>query len=181
MKTDAFIRRIDSSGSVILPVDYRRSLQLEEGDQLEISLENKDTIRIRKYQGETCLCGKAASYKLESSYFCRDCLEKANRVANNLKGERIHMTNLLEKIYDGNLCLNDQFECSDNLKEQMGKTKAISDDLQKLLNDDQRELFQEYLTAETADQDDYGKERFIQGASFVIELLLEAKMYLSQE
>ena len=53
MKTDAFIRRIDSSGSVILPVDYRRSLQIEEGDQLEISLENKDTIRIRKYQGET--------------------------------------------------------------------------------------------------------------------------------
>ena len=87
------------------------------------------------------------------------------------------MTNLWEKIYDGNLCLNDQFECSDKLIEQMGKTKAISDDLQKQLNDDQRELFQEYLTAETADQDDYGKERFLQGVSFVIELLLEAKMY----
>ena len=67
MKTDAFIRRIDSSGSVILPVDYRRSLQIEEGDQ---------------------------------------------------------------------------FECSDKLIEQMGKTKAISDDLQKQLNDDQRRLWQ---------------------------------------
>lgn len=58
MKTDAFIRRIDSSGSVILPVDYRRSLQIEEGDQLEISLENKDTIRLENIRVKHAYAGK---------------------------------------------------------------------------------------------------------------------------
>ena len=48
MKTDAFIRRIDSSGSVILPVDYRRSLQIEEGDQLEIKIRSElENIRVK--------------------------------------------------------------------------------------------------------------------------------------
>ena len=80
IKPDAVIRRIDSNGSVILPIDFRRSLQIDVGDQLEINLESKDTIQIRKLQGETSLCGKAASYKLGSSYLCRECLEKANRL-----------------------------------------------------------------------------------------------------
>lgn len=47
MKT-GIIRRIDDLGRIILPKEIRKSLQIHEGDPLEISIEG-DTICLDKY------------------------------------------------------------------------------------------------------------------------------------
>lgn len=57
MKTTGIIRKVDELGRVVLPVEMRRSLGIEERDPLEISLEG-ETILLRKVQNVCIFCGE---------------------------------------------------------------------------------------------------------------------------
>lgn len=50
MKGTGIIRRIDDLGRISLPKDIRRSLQLREGDPIEIFLGEDNTVCLKKYQ-----------------------------------------------------------------------------------------------------------------------------------
>ncbi len=56
MKSTGILRRVDELGRVVLPVELRRSLDIEEKDALEISVE-EDRIILRKYQPTCIFCG----------------------------------------------------------------------------------------------------------------------------
>ena len=56
MKATGIVRRVDELGRIVLPVELRRNLDIEERDQLEIYLEG-DRIILRKYEPACLFCG----------------------------------------------------------------------------------------------------------------------------
>ena len=77
MKHIGIVRNIDHLGRIVLPKELRRTLQLDAGTPLDISLEG-DTILLKKHQpeGVCVLCGRtdpnAVSFR--GSWVCNDCL-----------------------------------------------------------------------------------------------------------
>ena len=74
MKSTGIVRRIDELGRVVLPIELRRAIDIEERDPLEITLDG-DCILLRKYQ-PTCVFCNAEEDLLEyrSKRICRHCL-----------------------------------------------------------------------------------------------------------
>ena len=56
MKSTGILRHVDELGRVVLPIELRRTLEIEEKDLLEISVE-EDKIILRKYQPSCVFCG----------------------------------------------------------------------------------------------------------------------------
>ena len=49
MKATGVVRRIDDLGRIVIPKEIRRNLRIHEGDSLEIYIEGKDTVILKKY------------------------------------------------------------------------------------------------------------------------------------
>ena len=49
MKTTGIVRRIDDLGRIVIPKEVRRALHIEEGDPLEIYVDN-NTVCLRNYK-----------------------------------------------------------------------------------------------------------------------------------
>ena len=76
MKTTGIIRKLDDLGRIVLPIEFRRILDIAERDELEISLQN-DQIILRKYEPSCIFCGsdkKLVSHNGRN--VCRDCIRK---------------------------------------------------------------------------------------------------------
>jgi transcriptional pleiotropic regulator of transition state genes len=75
MTSTGIVRRIDSVGRFVLPIELRRTLQIEDSDSLEIFVED-NTIVLKKYQPACIFCGNARdvnSYKGKN--VCTDCIQ----------------------------------------------------------------------------------------------------------
>ena len=73
MTSTGIVRRIDSAGRFVLPIELRRTLDIGDEDALEIFLED-NTIVLKKYQPACIFCGNArdvSSYKGKN--ICADC------------------------------------------------------------------------------------------------------------
>ena len=58
MKATGIVRRMDELGRIVLPIELRRTMDIEERDRVEIYLEG-DLIIVRTFE-QTCLfCGTA--------------------------------------------------------------------------------------------------------------------------
>lgn len=78
MKSTGIIRRVDELGRVVLPIEIRRILDIEERDPLEIILD-EDRIVLRKLQPTCIFCGAEEDLQeYRSKRICRDCLESIN-------------------------------------------------------------------------------------------------------
>lgn len=78
MKSTGIIRRVDELGRVVLPIEIRRILDIEERDPLEIILE-EDRIVLRKLQPTCIFCGAEEDLQeYRSKRICRACLESIN-------------------------------------------------------------------------------------------------------
>ncbi len=74
MTSTGIVRRIDSVGRFVLPIELRRTLQIEDSDSLEIFVED-NTIVLKKYQPACIFCGNArdvSTYKGKN--ICADCI-----------------------------------------------------------------------------------------------------------
>lgn len=49
MKATGVVRRIDDLGRIVLPKELRRTMRIKEGDSLEIYIDGKDQIMLKKY------------------------------------------------------------------------------------------------------------------------------------
>ena len=58
MKSTGIVRKIDNLGRLVLPVELRRGLGLDEDPTVEIFVE-EDTIVLKKYQPACLFCGEA--------------------------------------------------------------------------------------------------------------------------
>jgi transcriptional pleiotropic regulator of transition state genes len=76
MKSTGVVRRIDELGRIVLPVELRRTLDIEEGDSLEIFTES-DTIVLKKYAPGCVFCGDVDNIEtFKGKHVCKSCIAK---------------------------------------------------------------------------------------------------------
>ncbi len=73
MTSTGIVRRIDSVGRFVLPIELRRTLQIEDSDSLEIYVED-NAIILKKYQPACIFCGNARNVDTyKGKNVCADC------------------------------------------------------------------------------------------------------------
>lgn len=53
MKATGIVRRIDDLGRIVIPKEIRRTLEVKEGDPLELYLDNEGGLVLHKYEKES--------------------------------------------------------------------------------------------------------------------------------
>ena len=73
MKSIGIIRRLDSLGRLVLPVELRRAFDLRVDDPVEIYVEG-DKIILKKYHPECVFCNENEDLMVfKGKSVCRDC------------------------------------------------------------------------------------------------------------
>ena len=76
MKATGIVRKIDELGRVVLPIELRRTLNLEVRDPVEIFMEG-DAIVLRKSEAACLLCGGTRQLTVfRGKQICADCLKQ---------------------------------------------------------------------------------------------------------
>lgn len=74
MKSTGIVRKVDELGRIVLPIELRRTLGIEEKDRIEIFVDGESII-LRKYQPACIFCDNAkdiVNYKGKN--ICPDCI-----------------------------------------------------------------------------------------------------------
>lgn len=74
MKSTGIVRKVDDLGRIVLPIELRRTLSIDEKDPLEIYV-NGDNIILKKYEPACVFCGKTEgvlNYKEKN--VCGNCV-----------------------------------------------------------------------------------------------------------
>jgi transcriptional pleiotropic regulator of transition state genes len=74
IKSIGIVRKVDELGRVVIPIELRRTLDIEEKDGLEFFVE-KDSVILRKYEPACVFCGnfdKIINFKGKN--VCHECL-----------------------------------------------------------------------------------------------------------
>lgn len=81
MKSTGIVRKVDELGRVVIPIELRRTLDIEEKDSLEIYVDG-DKIIFRKYEPACIFCGDASYVEnFKGKNICRNCMiSMADRV-----------------------------------------------------------------------------------------------------
>lgn len=78
MKSTGIVRKVDELGRIVLPIELRRTLGIEEKDRIEIFVDGESII-LRKYQPACIFCDNAkdiVNYKGKN--ICPDCIRAMN-------------------------------------------------------------------------------------------------------
>jgi len=76
MKATGITRKIDSLGRVVLPIELRRTLDVSEGDSLEIYVDG-DSIILKKYEPSCVFCEESKDIStFGGKNVCSDCADK---------------------------------------------------------------------------------------------------------
>ena len=76
MKSTGIVRKVDELGRIVLPIELRRTLDIDVKDPLEIYV-NEESIILKKYQPSCIFCNRAenlVSYRGKN--ICMDCLNQ---------------------------------------------------------------------------------------------------------
>ncbi|KAJ51794.1 transcriptional pleiotropic regulator of transition state genes [Clostridium tetanomorphum] len=76
MKSTGIVRRVDELGRIVIPIELRRTLDIEIKDSLEIFVDGEHII-LKKYNPSCIFCGNAkdvVNYKGKN--ICKQCLEE---------------------------------------------------------------------------------------------------------
>ncbi|MDO4539606.1 MAG: AbrB/MazE/SpoVT family DNA-binding domain-containing protein [Syntrophomonadaceae bacterium] len=74
MKSTGVVRKVDELGRVVIPIELRRTMGIEERDALEIYVDGEKII-LKKYEPACIFCGNAeevVNYKGKN--LCKNCL-----------------------------------------------------------------------------------------------------------
>lgn len=75
MKSTGIVRKVDELGRVVIPIELRRTLDIEEKDALEIYVDS-DRIILRKYEPACVFCGNADDVvNFKGKNVCKHCME----------------------------------------------------------------------------------------------------------
>lgn len=70
------VRNIDSLGRIVIPKEFRKMLNINENDPVEILCEN-GTIKLKKHNNSCILCGSKENLKnIKNIFICEKCLEE---------------------------------------------------------------------------------------------------------
>lgn len=75
MKSTGIVRKVDELGRIVIPKELRRTLNIEEGDPLEIFVDGEEVI-LRKYEPGCVFCGNV-KYVVEfkGKKVCTNCIK----------------------------------------------------------------------------------------------------------
>lgn len=80
MKATGITRAIDLLGRIVIPKELRRTLNLNEGDALEIFTE-EETIILRKYNPGCSFCGEIHGVReVRGINICPKCIEAIKKL-----------------------------------------------------------------------------------------------------
>ena len=72
------IRHVDELGRIVLPIELRRTLGIEEKDRIEIFVDGESII-LRKYQPACIFCDNAKDIiNYKGKNICPDCIRAMN-------------------------------------------------------------------------------------------------------
>lgn len=73
MKSTGVVRKVDELGRVVIPIELRRTLGIQEKDPLEIYVDNEKII-LKKYEPACVFCGNASDVQhFRGKLVCREC------------------------------------------------------------------------------------------------------------
>ncbi len=76
MKSTGIVRKMDTLGRVVIPIELRRSLGIDIKDSIEIFVD-KETIILKKYNPACYFCDNAADLTtFQGKAICGECLSK---------------------------------------------------------------------------------------------------------
>lgn len=74
MKSTGIVRKVDELGRIVLPIELRRTLGIEEKDRIEIFVDGESII-LRKYQPACIFCDNAKDIiNYKGKNICLDCI-----------------------------------------------------------------------------------------------------------
>ena len=76
------VRELDNLGRVVIPMEWRRELNINPKDPIEI-IKNDNEIIIKKYTSGCYCCGGTKENLIEYKglKICKNCLEKVNKLS----------------------------------------------------------------------------------------------------
>ena len=78
MKSTGIVRKVDELGRIVLPIELRRTLGIEEKDRIEIFVDGESII-LRKYQPACIFCDNAKDIiNYKGKNICPDCISAMN-------------------------------------------------------------------------------------------------------
>lgn len=73
IKSTGIVRKVDELGRVVIPIELRRTLGIDEKDALEIYVDHEKII-LKKYEPACVFCGNAESVQnFKGKNVCRQC------------------------------------------------------------------------------------------------------------
>ena len=70
------IRKVDELGRIVIPVEIRNKLNIQEKDEVEIILEGRRVI-LEKYQQDCIICGEVNNLKkCGNKFICKNVFQK---------------------------------------------------------------------------------------------------------
>ncbi|ADI00860.1 transcriptional regulator, AbrB family [Syntrophothermus lipocalidus DSM 12680] len=74
MRSTGVVRKVDELGRIVIPIELRRTMGIEEKDALEIYVDNEKII-LKKYEPACIFCGNAEEVQnYKGKNICRSCL-----------------------------------------------------------------------------------------------------------
>lgn len=78
MKSTGIVRKVDELGRIVLPIELRRTIGIEEKDRVEIFVDGESII-LRKYQPACIFCDNAKDIiNYKGKNICPDCIRAMN-------------------------------------------------------------------------------------------------------
>jgi AbrB family transcriptional regulator, transcriptional pleiotropic regulator of transition state genes len=84
MKSTGIVRKIDDLGRMVIPIELRKTMNIDKKDPMEIFVDEEKII-LKKYEPACIFCGNADdTIEFKGKLICKDCL---NNMLNNIKEE----------------------------------------------------------------------------------------------
>lgn len=83
MKSTGIVRKVDELGRIVIPIELRRNLSIDEKDSLEIYVED-DHIILKKYSPACSFCSNATDITVfKGKNICKSCLAEIAEISAN--------------------------------------------------------------------------------------------------
>lgn len=79
MKSTGIVRKVDELGRIVLPIELRRTLGIDQKDSLEIYVD-ETTIMLKKYEPACIFCGSADGVEeFKGKCICEHCRKELEK------------------------------------------------------------------------------------------------------
>ena len=80
MKATGIVRKVDELGRIVLPIELRRTLDIEIKDPIEIFVDG-EFILLKKYEPACIFCGNAKNVvRIKEKNVCEDCRKELQQM-----------------------------------------------------------------------------------------------------